>query len=84
MAYVKEDLTLIKIHYNVNDVRTWPFYPIVMPTTKDGRGPATVGKDADKIEYEVWDSLLNSHGSYEYLPDAINEAMRLTNELFGD
>ena len=84
MSYVKEDLTLLKKHYNRNDVRTWPYYPIEMPSTKDGQGPATVGVDADKIEYEVWDHLCNSNGSYEYLPDAINEAMRLTNELLED
>lgn len=60
------------------DVRRWPYYPIEMPVTDDGKGPATVGKDAVKITYEVWDRLYNSHGSFDNLPDAINEAMRLS------
>lgn len=62
------------------NVRRWPFYPIEMPVTADGQGPATVGADAAKITYEVWDRLYNSHGSFDNLPDAINEAMRKTVE----
>lgn len=60
------------------DVRQWPFYPIEMPTTKDGKGPAIVGLDADSITYEVWGWSLRTHGSFATLPDAINEAMRLS------
>lgn len=60
-----------------SDVRQWFYYPIEMPLTEDGQGPATVGKDAARITYEVWDVLLNTHGSFDNLPDAINEAMRL-------
>ena len=59
------------------DVRKWFYYPIEMPVTAEGMGPATVGVDASKITYEVWDVLLNSHGSFDNLPDAINEAIRL-------
>ena len=59
------------------DCRRWFHYPIIMPLTKDGMGPATVGEDAASITFEVWDEELTSHGSYEYLADAINEAMRL-------
>ena len=61
----------------MSGVRQWFHYPIEMPVTKDGHGPATVGVDADRIEYEVWDVLLNSHASFDNLPDAINEVMRL-------
>lgn len=61
----------------VNDVRKWFHYPIEMPLTADGQGPATIGKDAAKMTYEVWDQHTDSHGSFEILPDAINEAMRL-------
>lgn len=59
------------------DVRKWEFYPIEMPVTSDSRGPATVGKDAVRIEYEVWDRTYTSYGSHDNLPDAINQAMFL-------
>jgi hypothetical protein len=61
----------------MSDVRKWFYYPIEMPITSDGQGPATVGVDAAAITYEVWDRLFNTHGSFDNLPDAINEAMRL-------
>jgi len=59
------------------DVRKWEFFPVPMPITSDGKGPATIGKDAVRIEYEVWDSLFVTHASHDNLPDAINEAMFL-------
>jgi hypothetical protein len=58
-------------------VNKWTYYPIEMPLSASGAGPATVGVDATKITYEVWDRLLQSHGSFDNLPDAINEAIRL-------
>ena len=58
--------------------RKWPFYPIEMPTTADGKGPATIGIDAASVEYEVWDQDFNTHASFNNLADAINEAMRLS------
>lgn len=60
-----------------NDVRRWQYYPIQMPLTADGQGPATIGVDATTITYEVWDREQTSYGSFENLPDAINESMRL-------
>ena len=60
-----------------SDIRRAFYYPIEMPVTADGHGPATVGVDAVKITYEVWDRLLNSHGSHDNLPDAINQAIAL-------
>jgi len=57
--------------------RLWRYYPIEMPVTYEGNGPATVGIDAVKMSYEVWDWLLNTHASFDNLPDAINEAMHL-------
>lgn len=60
------------------DVRQWPFYPIQMPFNADGKGPATIGVDAADIAYEVWDIEFNTHASFNNLPDAINEAMRLS------
>ena len=59
------------------DVRQWFYYPIMMPLTADGEGPATIGLDAKTITFEVWDQLLTAHASFDNLPDAINEAMRL-------
>ena len=66
------------------DVRKWFHYPIEMPLTADGQGPATVGNDAASISYEVWDQALSTHGSFENLPDAINEAMRLNGAMADD
>jgi hypothetical protein len=65
----------------MDDVRTWYYYPIEMPLSADGQGPATVGVDAAKITYEVWDRALTTHASFDNLPDAINEAMRLNAAL---
>lgn len=58
-------------------VREWEYYPIEMPVDSEGRGPATMGVDAVRMTYEVWDQLFNVHASFDNLPDAINEAMRL-------
>jgi len=66
-----------------HDVRKWFYYPIEMPLSADGNGPAKVGTDAVNITYEVWDVLLNTHASFDNLPDAINEAMRLNAKLKG-
>lgn len=60
--------------------RNWWYFPIEMPINADGHGPATVGVDAVKIVYEVWDIALNTHGSFDFLPDAINFAMQLNVE----
>lgn len=79
MSYVKEVVPIIMKRYKMEDVRTWPYYPIVVPL-KEGRGPAS-DAECDEITYEVWDHFCNSYGSFQYMPDAINEAMRLTKEL---
>lgn len=47
------------------------FYPITMPLTKDGNGPAQL-HEAEKITYEVWDQFCTSHGSFEHLSSAID------------
>lgn len=57
--------------------RKWFYYPIVMPLNKDGYGPATIGKDAVKIVFEVWDQACTSYGSFDFLPDAIDKAIEL-------
>lgn len=61
---------------NFEDARTWAFYPIIMPIDKDGKGPCDNSK-IDRIEFEVWDHNFNSYESFEYLPDAINYAIKL-------
>lgn len=35
--YTREDIELLWKHYDFEDCRTWPYYPIVMPL-KNGRG----------------------------------------------
>lgn len=57
------------------------YFVIVMPLDKDGNGPA----DNSEIEYltwEVWDQELTTHGSFQYLPDAIDECERLNWEYY--
>lgn len=62
------------------NVRNWYYFPIEMPVDKDGCGPATLGVDAVRVTYEVWNALYETVARFDYLPDAINEAMRL-NEI---
>ena len=77
--YHSEDVPLILKQYDHLDVRTWPYYAITLPLLQ-GQGPAS-DSECDEITYEVWDHFCDSYGSYKYLPDAINEALRLTHEL---
>ena len=57
--------------------REWNYYPILMLLNNQGQGPATIGDDASLITYEVWDRLLITCASFDNLPDAINESIRL-------
>jgi hypothetical protein len=79
MTYHADDLAIILSRYNPHDVRTWPYYPILMPL-EDGQGPAS-DAECDKITWEVWDRFCNSVGTFDYLPDAINDAMKRNAEL---
>lgn len=49
------------------------FYPIVMPLTKDGIGPAAMN-EVDKLSFEVWDQYCTSHASFDHLPSAVDLA----------
>lgn len=73
--------SIIKNSFKLEDCRTWFFKPIEMPLTKDGNGPATVGEDAAKIVYEVWDIFCHSYATFDYLPDAINYSISANLEL---
>lgn len=79
MNYVAEDVPLILKQYDPFNVRTWPYYPITMPS-QNGKGPVAYA-ECDEITWEVWDIYYNSYGTHTYLPDAINQALQLTNEL---
>lgn len=60
----------------------WFYYPIVMPLSADGNGPASVEKgEARKLTWEVWDQEFTTHGSFEILSDAIDKAMELNAKL---
>ncbi len=62
---------------NMVENRKWPCYPIEMPLTRDGRGPATLGVDASTMSYEVWDAVsLRALSDHEKLPDAIESWLR--------
>lgn len=63
----------------IADVRKWFYYPISMPLTKDNQGPAAPS-EFHRMVYEVWDRLHRTHGSYDYLPDAIEKAIELNLE----
>lgn len=80
--YVLEDIVLLKRQYNPTDVRTWPYFPIVMPL-KYGAGPVS-DSDCDEITWEVWDRYCDSVGSHKHLIDAINHALRLNAKLMED
>jgi ADP-ribose pyrophosphatase YjhB (NUDIX family) len=69
---------------SMENVRGWQYFPIMMPLTAKGDGPATIGHDATQIKFEVWDQALETYGSFEFLPDAINEAMRLNRKAMLD
>lgn len=72
-----------EIHVHIEgipDVSSWMFIPIVMPLAGDGTGPATIGKDATKLTYEVWDRNCKCHGSYENLLEAVEHALKLSSE----
>jgi len=57
-------------------LRQWPFYVVEMPLTDLGDGPATVGFDAEKIIYEVWDAVdFTTKSKHDNLPDAITAAL---------
>lgn len=59
------------------------FFPIVMPLNARGQGPASVERGvARKLTWEVWDQFGGSHGSFDYLPDAIDRADEL-NRKYG-
>lgn len=58
----------------------WWYKPIEIPLTEDGDGPATVGVDATKVIYEVWDPFCNTHFACENLLESICEAQRLNEE----
>lgn len=59
------------------------FFPIVMPLNADGQGPASEERgEIRKLTWEVWDQFGGSHGSFDYLPDAIDRADEL-NRKYG-
>ena len=65
--------------------RRWQYYPIEMPLTKDGQGPATLGDDAVSVSYEVWEAgTLRTVSSHDYLPDAIEAALRALAQKEGE
>lgn len=55
------------------------YFPILMPLTKDGNGPADI-HEIDKITFQVWDRFCESYGEFDYLSDAIDKADELNAE----
>jgi hypothetical protein len=52
--------------------RAWSHYPIEMPLTKSGAGPAKLGVDADRMSYEVWEAeTYRTISDHTTLPNAI-------------
>jgi hypothetical protein len=61
----------------IDRLKQWRHYPIDMPLTAEGMGPATIGFDAASVIYEVWDENCTSYGAFPQLRQAIELAMRL-------
>jgi hypothetical protein len=61
----------------IQRLKDWRHYPIDLPVTADGKGPAIIGEDAAYMTYEVWDDACISHGLFTTMRAAINLAMRL-------
>ena len=78
--YDSRDISVLREHYVPTDQKTWPYFPIIMPSLK-GKGPVTP-KECDDIAFEVWDQMGLSVDSFEFLCDANERAMTLNNELF--
>lgn len=76
----QKEVKLLKELYNFKNCRTWPYYPIVMPLL-EGQGPAS-DKECDEITWEVWDRFCISMNSFSNLPDAIDYAIMLNEDLF--
>ncbi|WP_394436728.1 hypothetical protein ACGGKE_07790 [Sphingobium naphthae] len=53
------------------------YYVIDMPLNAEGLGPATIGKDAVKMTYQVWDQYCDTHGEFDLLSNAIRHAQQL-------
>lgn len=82
MSYKEKDKEFLKTVYQLENCRTWPYFPIVMPLI-GGQGPAS-DNECDKITWEVWDIFCESYGNFDYLADAINTAIKMnTDLLFG-
>lgn len=81
--YDEDSIAFFQKSVDWGNVRTWPYFPIVMPLREDGTGPASY-QECHRITWEVWDNYCGSHGVFDYLPDAINEAIRLTREMLED
>lgn len=65
----------------MKSVQQWYYYPVPMPIDEEGNGPCYY-RDMYKMMYEVWDRLHNTYGSFEYLPDAIDLAIKLNKEYW--
>lgn len=63
--------------------RLWAYYPIMIPYTRNGHGPATIGVDAATVQWEVWEA--DTHrcvGVHDYLSSALNQAIALTQRFY--
>lgn len=81
MSYSTFDIEHFRKSYKMDDVRTWPYYPIILPL-KDGSGPVSYS-ESDEVTWEVWDRLYNTLKTFDNLYDAINHAIMLNETLIG-
>jgi hypothetical protein len=68
---------IARLNAEIARLKGWRHYPIDMPLTAEGMGPATIGVDAASVVYEVWDENCTSHGAFPNLREALDLAMRL-------
>ena len=75
--------TSTKLYNRRNDVKSWYYFPIVMPLNSDGHGPASDNEIAE-LTFEVWSQDLISHYSSIFLPSVINKAIEMNDQLGWD
>lgn len=65
------------------DVREREYFVIDIPLDESGNGPTSVA-EASSIVYEIWNSLYETQGIFEYLSDAIQKCEELNKEYYND
>ena len=66
-----------------DNVRLRFYFLIPVFLDAKGKGPCKI-TEAHDIRYEVWDQVLDTHGSHKHLPDAWQQVEELNREYYKD